>query len=42
MKQDGKEVELFVYEGNDHNLSASFSTAMSRSLAFFDKFLKTE
>ncbi len=32
--------ELFVYPGDDHNLSQNFSTAMSRSIEFFDEFLK--
>lgn len=42
MKQAGKAVELYIYEGDDHNLSASFNLAMFRSIAFFDKFLKME
>ena len=40
MKDAGKEVELYVYEGDDHNLSKNFSTAMRRSIEFFDKYLK--
>ena len=40
MKAAGKEVEYFTYEGNDHNISQSFSTAMNRSVEFFDKYLK--
>lgn len=36
MKDAGKEVELYVYEGNDHNLSQSFSQAMQRSIDFFN------
>lgn len=39
MKDAGKEVELFVYEGNDHNLGQSFSQAMQRSIDFFNKHL---
>ncbi len=42
MKKVGKEVKLYTYEGDDHNLSGNFSTAMSRSVSFFDKFLKGE
>lgn len=38
----GKEVELFVYQGDDHNLSQNFSTAMNRSIEFFDRYLKAE
>lgn len=40
MKSVGKEVELYIYQGDDHNLSNSFSTAMQRSVAFFDRYLK--
>lgn len=42
MKAAGKEVELYTYEGNDHNISASFNLAMQRSVEFFDKYLKKE
>jgi len=40
MKDAGKEVELYIYEGDDHNLSKNFSLAMRRSVDFFDKYLK--
>jgi uncharacterized protein len=30
----------YEYAGNDHNLSQSFSLAMRRSVAFFDRYLK--
>ncbi len=40
MKKAGKPVELFVYTGDDHNLSQSFNTAMQRSIEFFDRHLK--
>ena len=40
MKEAGKVVELYAYSGDDHNLSHNFSTAMSRSVEFFDKYLK--
>jgi dipeptidyl aminopeptidase/acylaminoacyl peptidase len=37
----GKTVEYYTYPGADHNLSGdSFSLAMSRTLAFFDQYLK--
>jgi uncharacterized protein len=36
----GKTVELYTYPGDDHNLSASLVTAMQRSIAFFDKYVK--
>lgn len=40
MKAADKEVELFVYPGDDHNLANNFNTAMQRSVEFFDKHLK--
>lgn len=41
MLQAGKEAELYTYPGDDHNISNYFSTAMQRSVAFFDTYLKT-
>jgi uncharacterized protein len=32
--------DLYTYEGDNHNISGNFSTAMQRTIAFFDKFLK--
>lgn len=32
--------ENYLYEGDDHNISGYFNTAMSRSIAFFDKYVK--
>ena len=32
--------EIYMYEGDDHNLAGYFNTAMSRSIAFFDKYVK--
>lgn len=41
MKAAGKVVELFTYEGADHNISdPSFSLAMKRSVDFFNQYLK--
>ena len=41
LKQNNKYVELFEYEGADHNISgASFTLAMQRSVDFFDSYLK--
>jgi uncharacterized protein len=37
----GKPVELFVYEGDNHNISASFGEAMARSIQFFDLYVKS-
>ncbi len=36
----GGVVEFNQYEGDDHNLSRHFATAMQRSLAFFDTYVK--
>ncbi len=36
----GVPVELYLYEGDNHNLFANFWTAMNRSIAFFDTYLK--
>lgn len=40
MKKAGKPVELFMYPGDDHNLSNNLYSALERSVAFFDKYLK--
>ncbi|MGH2593958.1 MAG: alpha/beta hydrolase family protein [Anaerolineae bacterium] len=36
----GKTVELYTYEGDDHNIASSFGQAMQRTIEFFDKYLK--
>jgi dipeptidyl aminopeptidase/acylaminoacyl peptidase len=36
----GKPVELFLYPGDNHNLSNSFSLAMQRTIDFFNMYLK--
>jgi len=33
-------VEFYTYEGDNHNLAGFFSTAMNRTLEFFDRYLK--
>lgn len=38
----GREVELYVYPGDDHNISANLSVALARSVEFFDRYLKEE
>ena len=38
--QAGKEVEFYAYPDDNHNLSNQFSTAMARTLEFFDRYLK--
>jgi uncharacterized protein len=35
-----KYVELYKYEGDNHNISNNFSTAMQRTIEFFDRFVK--
>jgi len=36
----GGEVEFYTYVGDNHNLSGYFSLAMTRTIEFFDKYLK--
>lgn len=38
----GKPVELYTYEGADHNISQSFDLAMSRTVKFFNDHLRKE
>lgn len=38
----GREVEYFVYPGDNHNLLNNWGTVMSRTVAFFDKHVKGE
>lgn len=40
MKQAGKVVELYKYEGDDHNIANNFNIAIQRSVEFFNKYLK--
>lgn len=40
LKAANKTVELYTYEGDDHNLSNNLDNALDRSVAFFDKYLK--
>lgn len=40
LKAAGKTSELYIYPGDDHNISSSFNIAIARSVAFFDKYLK--
>lgn len=42
MDQAGKTAEYYVYDGDNHNLSINFNTAMQRSIAFFDRYLKPQ
>jgi dipeptidyl aminopeptidase/acylaminoacyl peptidase len=36
----GKYVELYKYDGDNHNISNYFTAAMQRSVEFFDRFVK--
>ncbi len=36
----GKYVELYKYDGDNHNISKNFSTAMQRTIEFFDRYVK--
>lgn len=40
LKKLGKTVELYTYDGNDHNISQSFGLAMERTIKFFNTYLK--
>jgi len=36
----GQIADLYMYEGDNHNISKYFSTAMKRTISFFDLYLK--
>jgi dipeptidyl aminopeptidase/acylaminoacyl peptidase len=38
----GKTAELYTYPGDNHNISNSFGQAMTRTILFFDQYLKGE
>src|SRR5690349_825792 len=40
MLNANKYVEFYKYEGDNHNISNNFGTAMQRSIEFFDRFVK--
>ena len=40
LKAADKTSEIFIYPGDDHNLSANLSVALLRSVEFFDRYLK--
>ena len=42
LKQAGKSVEFYTYEGDDHNLSQHLYVALQRSVDFFDRYVKGE
>ncbi|MBI3168909.1 MAG: alpha/beta fold hydrolase [Chloroflexi bacterium] len=39
-RQDGQIANLYMYEGDNHNISKYFSQAMNQTIAFFDIYLK--
>lgn len=40
LREEQKETELYIYPGDDHNLSQNFQSAMQRSIEFFDRWVK--
>jgi len=40
LTQANKVAELYLYEGDNHNISVNFSVAMQRTVEFFDKYVK--
>jgi dipeptidyl aminopeptidase/acylaminoacyl peptidase len=40
LQEAGQAAELYTYPGDNHNLSNEFSTAMTRTLEFYDRYLK--
>lgn len=38
----GQTAEFYTYPGDNHNISNSFGTAMTRTIEFFDRYLKGE
>jgi fermentation-respiration switch protein FrsA (DUF1100 family) len=40
IRDSGGTVELYTYEGDDHNLSKWFTLTMNRTIEFFDRYLK--
>jgi uncharacterized protein len=42
LKAKGKQSELFIYPGDDHNLANNLGLALQRSVDFFDKYVKGE
>jgi dipeptidyl aminopeptidase/acylaminoacyl peptidase len=42
IQQAGQTGELYIYEGDNHNLSGFFSQAMLRTVEFYDRYLKGE
>jgi dipeptidyl aminopeptidase/acylaminoacyl peptidase len=41
-REAGQFAELYIYDGDDHNISLYFTAALSRSIDFFDQYVKGE
>lgn len=39
-REAGQTADLYTYDGDNHNISANFSTAMQQTITFFDTYLK--
>jgi dipeptidyl aminopeptidase/acylaminoacyl peptidase len=42
LQQAGQSAELYIYPGDNHNLSGYFSAAMQRTIQFYNQYLKGE
>jgi uncharacterized protein len=40
LEEAGQRSELYLYPGDNHNISRNFGIAAQRSVAFFDRYLK--
>jgi len=40
VREAGHLAELFIYDGDDHNISLNFTGALLRSIDFFDRYVK--
>ena len=40
VQEAGQTAELYLYQGDNHNISANFGIAAQRSVAFFDRYVK--
>jgi len=40
LQEANQPVELYIYDGDNHNLSNQFNTAMERSIQFFDTYVR--
>jgi dipeptidyl aminopeptidase/acylaminoacyl peptidase len=40
LQEAGQPAEIYIYEGDNHNISANFGIAAQRSVAFFDEHVK--